>query len=45
MEAKTERRKLNGIKATLAETGHTGIWLAEQRSPLKFCTLKYLPYR
>ena len=45
METKTERRKLNRIKAALAETGHNGIWLAEQRSTLKFCTLKYLPFR
>ena len=30
METKTERQKLNRIKAVLAETGHTGKWLAEQ---------------
>ena len=30
METKTERKKLNRIKAVLAETGHTGKWLAEQ---------------
>ena len=29
METKTERQKLNRIKAVLAETGHTGKWLAE----------------
>lgn len=30
MVTKTERQKLNRIKAVLAETGHTGKWLAEQ---------------
>ena len=30
METKTERQKLNRIKAVLAETGHTGKWLAKQ---------------
>lgn len=30
METKIERQKLNRIKAVLAETGHTGKWLAEQ---------------
>lgn len=30
MEAKVERQKINRIKAVLAETGHTGKWLAEQ---------------
>lgn len=30
METKTERQKLYIIKAVLAETGHTGKWLAEQ---------------
>ena len=30
METKTERQKLNRIKAVLAETGHTDKWLAEQ---------------
>ena len=30
MEIKIERPKLNRIKAVLAETGHTGKWLAEQ---------------
>ena len=30
METKTGRQKLNRIKAVLAETGHTGKWLAEQ---------------
>ena len=30
MDAKTERQKLNRIKAVLAETGHTGKWLAQQ---------------
>lgn len=30
MDTKTERLKLNRIKAVLAETGHTGKWLAEQ---------------
>lgn len=30
METKTERQKLNRIKAVLAETGHTGKWLVEQ---------------
>jgi len=43
MEAKTERQKLNRIKAVLAETGHTGKWLAEQlgKDPVtvsKWCT-------
>ena len=32
MEAKVERQKINRIKAVLAETGHTGKWLAEQLS-------------
>ena len=30
MNTKNERQKLNRIKAVLAETGHTGKWLAEQ---------------
>ena len=43
MNAKTERQKLNRIKAVLAETGHTGKWLAEQlgKDPVtvsKWCT-------
>lgn len=43
METKTERKKLNRIKAVLAETGHTGKWLAEQlgKDPVtvsKWCT-------
>lgn len=43
METKTERQKLNKIKAVLAETGHTGKWLAEQlgKDPVtvsKWCT-------
>ena len=43
METKTERQKLNRIKAILAETGHTGKWLAEQlgKDPVtisKWCT-------
>ena len=43
METKTERKKLNRIKAELAETGHTGKWLAEQlgKDPVtvsKWCT-------
>lgn len=43
METKTERPKLNRIKAVLAETGHTGKWLAEQlnKDPAtvsKWCT-------
>lgn len=43
MEKKTERQKLNRIKAVLAETGHTGKWLAEQlgKDPVtvsKWCT-------
>lgn len=43
METKTERQKLNIIKAVLAETGHTGKWLAEQlgKDPVtvsKWCT-------
>ena len=43
MEVKTERQKLNRIKAVLAETGHTGKWLAEQlgKDPVtvsKWCT-------
>lgn len=32
MTTKEETRKLNRIKAVLAETGHTGKWLAEQLS-------------
>lgn len=43
METKTERKKLNRIKAVLAETGYTGKWLAEQlgKDPVtvsKWCT-------
>ena len=43
METKTERQRLNRIKAVLAETGHTGKWLAEQlgKDPVtvsKWCT-------
>ena len=43
MNTKTERQKLNRIKAVLAETGHTGKWLAEQlgKDPVtvsKWCT-------
>lgn len=43
MDTKTERLKLNRIKAVLAETGHTGKWLAEQlgKDPAtvsKWCT-------
>lgn len=43
MEAKAERQKINRIKALLAETGHTGKWLAEQlgKDPVtvsKWCT-------
>ena len=43
MEAKVERKKINRIKAVLAETGHTGKWLAEQlgKDPVtisKWCT-------
>ena len=43
METKTERKKLNRIKAVLAETGHTGKLLAEQlgKDPVtvsKWCT-------
>ena len=43
METKTERQKLNRIKAVLGETGHTGKWLAEQlgKDPVtvsKWCT-------
>ncbi|MDE7442286.1 MAG: helix-turn-helix domain-containing protein [Muribaculaceae bacterium] len=43
MQTKTERQKLNRIKAVLAETGHTGKWLAEQlgKDPVtvsKWCT-------
>ena len=43
METKTARKKLNRIKAVLAETGHTGKWLAEQlgKDPVtvsKWCT-------
>ena len=43
METKTERLKLNRIKAVLAETGHTGKWLAQQlgKDPVtvsKWCT-------
>lgn len=43
MTTKEESRKLNRIKAVLAETGHTGKWLAEQlgKDPAtvsKWCT-------
>ena len=43
MVTKVERQKLNRIKAVLAETGHTGKWLAEQldKDPVtvsKWCT-------
>lgn len=43
MDTKTERQKLNRIKAVLAETGRTGKWLAEQlgKDPVtvsKWCT-------
>ena len=43
MNTNTERQKLNRIKAVLAETGHTGKWLAEQlgKDPVtvsKWCT-------
>lgn len=43
METKIERKKLNRIKAVLAETGHTGKWLAQQleKDPVtvsKWCT-------
>ena len=43
MDTKTERQKLNRIKAVLAETGHTGKWLAQQlgKDPVtvsKWCT-------
>lgn len=43
MTTKEETRKLNRIKAVLAETGHTGKWLAEQlgKDPAtisKWCT-------
>lgn len=43
METKTERQTLNRIKAVLAETGHTGKWLAKQlgKDPVtvsKWCT-------
>ena len=43
MDTKSERQKLNRIKAVLAETGHTGKWLAEQlgKDPVtvsKWCT-------
>lgn len=43
MTTKEDTRKLNRIKAVLAETGHTGKWLAEQlgKDPAtvsKWCT-------
>lgn len=43
MVSKTERQKLNRIKAVLAEKGYTGKWLAEQlgKDPVtvsKWCT-------
>ena len=43
MGANAERQKINRIKAVLAETGHTGKWLAEQlgKDPVtvsKWCT-------
>lgn len=48
MIIKTERPKLNRIKAVLAETGHTGKWLAEQlgKDPVtvsKWCTNSVQP--
>ena len=43
MDIKTEKLRLNRIKAVLAETGHTNKWLAEklQKDPVtvsKWCT-------
>lgn len=43
MTTKEDNRKFNRIKAALAETGHTGKWLAEQlgKNPAtvsKWCT-------
>ena len=43
MTTKKDTRKINRIKAVLAETGHTGKWLAEQlgKDPAtvsKWCT-------
>ena len=43
METKTEKLRLNRIKAVLAETGYTNKWLAEQlgKDPVtvsKWCT-------
>lgn len=43
METNTDYQKLNRIKAVLAETGHTGKWLAVQlgKDPVtisKWCT-------
>lgn len=43
METKTERQKLNRIKAVLAETGYTNKWLSEklgkdQVTVSKWCT-------
>lgn len=43
MTTKEDNRKLNRIKAVLAETGHTGKWLGEQlgKDPAtvsKWCT-------
>lgn len=43
MTTNVDTRKLNRIKAVLAETGHTGKWLAEQlgKDPAtvsKWCT-------
>lgn len=48
MNIQTERPKLNRIKVVLAETGHTGKWLAEQlgKDPVtvpKWCTNSVQP--
>lgn len=43
METKTERQKLNRIKAVLAETGHTGKWLAEQLGKYYVIVSKWCP--
>ncbi|MDE7402071.1 MAG: helix-turn-helix transcriptional regulator [Muribaculaceae bacterium] len=48
MTTKGETRKLNRIKVVLAETGHTGKWLAEQlgKDPAtvsKWCTNRSQP--
>lgn len=43
METNTERLKLNRIKAVLAETDHTGKWLAERLDKDPVTVFKWSP--